>query len=306
MAAAPSLSMLGGLDAAAAAMLGCNGRVRADAMTGRFATITVEKIGAVARLTLNRPERANALNAAMLGEIGTALDEIECDAGVRALIVTGAGAAFSSGFDLKEQMERRPVGVESWRAILRKDFDTIMRFWHFPLPTIATVRGPCLAGACELALACDITIAADDAFFGEPELKFGAGIVALILPWVVGPKIAKEIILLGEDRISAARAHAIGMVNRIVASAELDRVGLAMANHVAAIDPNLVKQTKRAINRSFEARNMLEALEEGLAIDLAIEGAGSPDKIQFMEIARRDGLKAALAWRDARFPGRSA
>ena len=180
-----------------------------------------------------------------------------------------------------------------------------MRFWHFPLPTIATVRGPCLAGACELALACDITIAADDAFFGEPELKFGAGIVALILPWVVGPKIAKEIILLGEDRIPAARAHAIGMVNRIVASAELDRAGLAMANHIAAIDPDLVKQTKRAINRSFEARNMLDALEEGLAIDLAIEGAGSPDKIEFMEIARRDGLKAALAWRDARFPGRT-
>ena len=101
-------------------------------MTERFLTIAVEKIGPVARLTLNRPERANALNAAMLGEIGTALDEIERDAGLRALIVRGAGAAFSSGFDLKEQMERRPVGVEAWRPILRKDFDTIMRFWHFP------------------------------------------------------------------------------------------------------------------------------------------------------------------------------
>jgi len=275
-------------------------------MTGRFQTIAVEKIGAVARLTLNRPERANALNAAMLAEIATALDEIENDADVRALIVRGAGAAFSSGFDLKEQMERRPSGVEAWRAILRKDFDTIMRFWHFPRPTIATVRGPCLAGAFELALACDMTIAADDAFFGEPELKFGAGIVAMILPWVVGPKIAKEIILLGEDRVPAARAHAIGMVNRIVAVDELDRTGLAVANHIAAIDPNLVKDTKRAINRAFEVRNMLDALKEALAIDLAIEGAGSPDKIQFMEIARRDGLKAALAWRDARFPGRTS
>ncbi|MGH9806095.1 MAG: enoyl-CoA hydratase/isomerase family protein [Terriglobia bacterium] len=271
-------------------------------MAGRFATINVEKIGAVARLTLSRPERANALNAAMLGEIGVALDEIERDAGLRALIVTGAGTAFSSGFDLKEQMERRPAGVDAWRPILRKDFDTIMRFWHFPLPTIAAVRGPCLAGACELALACDITIASEDAFFGEPELKFGAGIVAMILPWVVGPKIAKEIILLGEDRIPAARARDIGMVNRVVTVGELEDVALSMANHIAAIDPNLVKETKRAINRSFEARNMLEALEEGLAIDLAIEGAGSPDKIQFMDIARRDGLKAALAWRDARFP----
>jgi len=219
--------------------------------------------------------------------------------------VTGAGSVFSSGFDLKEQMECRPAGVEAWRAILRKDFDTIMRFWHFPRPTIAAVRGPCLAGACELALACDITIAADDAFFGEPELKFGAGIVAMLLPWIAGPKIAKEIIYTGEDRIPAARAREIGMVNRVVPVAELEQTTFSIADHIAAVDPNLIKETKRAINRAFEAQNMLEALEQALAIDLAIEGAGSPDKLQFMEIARRDGLKAALAWRDARFPARS-
>ena len=81
----------------------------------------------------------------------------------------------------------------------------------------------------------------------------------------------------------------------------MEGVALSVANYIAAVDPNLVKETKRAINRAFEAQNMLEALEEGLAIDLAIEGAGSPDKMQFMDVARRDGLKAALAWRDARF-----
>jgi enoyl-CoA hydratase len=274
-------------------------------MAARFTTITVETLGRVARLTLNRPERANALNQTMLGEIGAALDDIERDADIRALIVTGAGAAFSSGFDLKEQMERRPQGVAAWQPILRKDFDTVMRFWHFPRPTIAAVRGPCLAGACELALACDMTIATEDAFFGEPELKFGAGIVAMILPWLVGPKVAKEIILLGEDRIPAARARELGIVNRVVPGDRLDDTALAVANHLAAIDPNLVKETKRAINRAYEARNMLDALEEALAIDLAIEGAGSPDKVQFMEIARCDGLKAALAWRDARFPSRA-
>jgi enoyl-CoA hydratase len=265
------------------------------------ATIIVEKLGGIARLTLNRPERANALTQSMLGEINAALDDIERDASLRVLIVRGAGAAFSSGFDLKEQMERRPAGHNQWRPLLRNDFDTTMRFWHFPRPTIASVRGPCLAGACELALACDITIAADDAFFGEPELKFGAGIVTMILPWLVGPKIAKEIILTGEDRIPAQRARELGLVNRIVPSAELDDAALALAKHIAAIDPELVKETKRAINRAYEAQNMLQALEDGLAIDLAIEGAGSPDKIQFMDIARRDGLKAAIAWRDARF-----
>jgi enoyl-CoA hydratase/carnithine racemase len=269
-----------------------------------FSTIIVETIGPVARLTLNRPERANALTQGMLGEIGQALDDAERNPNVRVLIVRGAGAAFSSGFDLKEQMERRPQGMDQWRTILRNDFDTIMRFWHFPRPTIAAVRGPCLAGACELAMACDITIASDDAFFGEPELKFGAGIVAMILPWLAGPKIAKEIIFTGEDRIPAARAREIGMINRIVPAASLDDAALTLANHIAAIDPNLVKETKRAINRALEAQNMLQALEEALAIDLAIEGAGSPDKVQFMEIARRDGLKAALAWRDARFPAK--
>jgi enoyl-CoA hydratase len=275
-------------------------------MATHFTTITVETLGRVARLTLARPERANAINQAMLTEIGAALDAIERDGEIRAVVVTGAGATFSSGFDLKEQMERRPSGVAAWQPLLRKDFDTIMRFWHFPCPTIAAVRGPCLAGACELALACDMTIASEDAFFGEPELKFGAGIVAMIVPWIVGPKIAKEIILLGEDRIPAARAREIGMVNRVVPAEKLDETALALANHLAAIDPHLVQESKRAINRAYEARNMLAALEEALAIDLAIEGAGSPDKVQFMEIARRDGLRAALAWRDARFPGRGA
>ena len=269
-----------------------------------FTTIALERHGPVARLVLSRPERANALNQAMLEEINAALDDVERDPEARALIVTGAGAAFSSGFDLKEQMERRPSGTEQWRGILRKDFDTVMRFWHCPLPTIAAVRGPCLAGACELALACDITIATEDAFFGEPELKFGAGIVAMLLPWVVGPKIAKEIILTGEDRVPAARAFEIGMINRVVKAEELEGAALSMAQHIAAIDPNLVKQTKRALNRALEAQNMLAALEEALAIDLEIEAPGSPDKVQFMEIARRDGLKAALAWRDARFPGK--
>ena len=266
-------------------------------------TIRFEVIGAVARITLNRPSRANALNATMLAEIDQAMDMAEADQTVRAIIITGAGAAFSSGFDLKDQMERRPTGVAEWRPILRQDFDVPMRFWHCPKPTIAAVRGPCLAGACELALACDITLAADDAFFGEPELKFGAGIVVMILPWIVGPKLAKEIILTGMDRMDAARAREIGMVNRVVPAAELQDSALALARHIAVIDPNLVQQTKRAINRAIEARGMLDALEAALDADLLIEAEGSPDKQHFMEIGRAEGLKAALAWREQRFAG---
>ena len=264
-------------------------------------TVIYEKLGHVVRLTLNRPERVNAINQRMLQDLDAALDAAERNDDIRALIVTGSGSAFSSGFDLKEQMERRPQGVTAWRQILRRDFDTVIRFWRFPKPTIAAVRGACLAGACELALACDMTIASEDAFFGEPELKFGAGIVVMILPWIVGPKIAKEIILTGEDRIEAQRAREIGMINRIVPAAELEVTALALARHLAVIDPGLMRQTKRAINRAYEAASMMEALDVALDIDLHIEGEGSPDKVAFMEIARREGLRAALAWRDARF-----
>lgn len=266
-----------------------------------FTLVIYEEIGPVARITMNRPERTNAMNATMLSELSRAMDEAERNDAVRAVIVRGAGTGFSSGFDLKEQMERRPIGIAEWRPILRKDFDVPMRFWHCPKPTIAAVRGACLAGACELALACDMTIASPDAFFGEPELKFGAGIVVMILPWIVGPKIAKEIILTGEDRISAERAREIGMINRIVPANNLDAAALQLAGNIAAIDPHLVKETKRAINRSIEARGMIDALESALDTDLLIEGEGSPDKKEFMDLARKEGLKAALAWRDGRF-----
>ena len=122
--------------------------------------ITFERREAVGLLTLNRPERANAIDRTMLAELNATCDAVEADETIRALVVTGAGGAFSSGFDLKEQAATPPVGVAAWREVLRDDFDTVMRFWHLSKPTVAAVRGPALAGGCELALACDVTVAA--------------------------------------------------------------------------------------------------------------------------------------------------
>ncbi len=270
-------------------------------MRASFQTIDLAVDQSVATLTLKRPKLLNAINKQMLGELQAALDRVENDADIRALIVTGAGGNFSSGFDLKEQMEAAPSGMETWRDILDRDFAAITRFWSLRVPTIAAVQGYCLAGGCELALCCDITIAAEDAIFGEPELKFGAGIVVMMLPWLVGPKRAKHIILTGADRIPAREALDIGLINRVVPAAEVEAAAHALAHHIAIIDPDLVQKTKRAINRSFEIMGLSKALEEALEIDLSIEGAGSIDKRQFMDIARRDGLRAAIAWRDARF-----
>jgi enoyl-CoA hydratase len=266
-----------------------------------FECIRLARHANVLHIELHRPERLNALSKQTLRELNACFDALEQDASVRAVVISGAGKGFSSGFDLKEQMERRPSGPEVWREILDLDFRTIMRFWHCPKPTVAAVHGPCLAGAFELALACDLTIAAQDAVFGEPELKFGAGIVTMLLPWLVGPKQAKEIILLGLDRVDAATALRLGIVNQVVASGTHVETALRLAANIAAIDPNLVRDTKKAINRSYEVQGMEMALKQALDIDHAVESHGSADKRQFMDIARAQGLRAALAWRDARF-----
>ena len=266
-----------------------------------FQSITYSVADHVAQLTLNRPERLNALHAGALKEINTAMDRAEADADVRVVVVSGAGRAFSSGFDLKAQMEQAPAGDAVWRGILDLDFDTTMRFWNSPKPTIAAVHGACLAGAFELAMACDITIADEDATFGEPELKFGAGIVTLLLPWMTSPKQAKRIILSADDRIPAREALAMGLVSRVVAPGTHLAEALRTARGIALMDPNLVVQTKKALNRTYDIQGMPTALRMALDIDHTIESHGSPDKRAFMDIARERGMREAIAWRDARF-----
>jgi enoyl-CoA hydratase len=268
-----------------------------------YETIRLETDGAVARLTLDRPAVLNAINRAMIREIHAALDRVEADEGVRVLVVQGAGRAFSAGFDLKESAAEPIRGVAVWREVLKRDLDMTMRFWRLAKPTIAAVHGYCLAGACELAVACDITIAAADAVFGEPELRFGSGIVTLILPWVVGPKRAKEVLLTGNDRLSAAEAHAMGLVNRVVPREDLEAEALRTARTIAVMDSGAVRLTKEAINRAADIMGLAQALEAGVDLAVQVEMLDTPERREFDAIRRRDGLKAALAWRDARFAG---
>jgi len=265
-----------------------------------FQCIMFEQREAVGLVTLNRPTRANAMNRTMLAELNAACDAVEADDAIRALVVTGAGGVFSSGFDLKEQAAAPPEGVAQWREVLRDDFETVMRFWHLSKPTVAAVRGPALAGACELALACDVTVAAEDARFGEPELRFGAGIVVMLLPWLSGPKHAKEILLSGEDEIGARRAYEIGLVNRVVPVGEEVEAALALARRMAAVEPELLGRTKATINRMCRMMGFDATLEMALEQDLLIEGEGTATKREFLQITRTQGLRAAIAWRDAK------
>lgn len=257
-----------------------------------------ERRGAVALLTLNRPDKLNAINAPMIRALDAALDAAEADDAVRAIVVAGAGRAFSAGFDLDMGIGK-PDPAEVRRA-LEEDFRIILRFWDSPKPTLAAVHGYCLGSSLELALACDLTVAAEDCRFGEPEVKFGSGIVALLLPWLAGPKAAKQLLLTGDDRVSASDMQAMGLLARVVPAAQLAAEALALAQRIAANDAQAVRLTKQAINRSLDIGGMRQALHAALETDIVIETTETAESREFNEILKRDGAKAAIAWRAGR------
>jgi len=256
-----------------------------------------ERRGSVVLLTLNRPDKLNAINEPMIAGLDAALDAAEADETVRAIVVTGAGRAFSAGFDLEMGLGAGKPDPAATRRALENDFRIILRFWDSPKPTIAAVHGYCLGSALELAVACDLTIAAEDCRFGEPEVKFGSGIVALLLPWLAGPKAAKYLLLTGDDRVSAAEAQAIGLVNRVVPAAALLDEAVTLAKRIAANDSQAVRLTKRAINRSLDIGGMRQALLAALEINVEIETHETAESREFNEIVQREGAKAAIAWR---------
>ena len=250
-------------------------------------------------LIFNRPKVLNAFNAELVREVGVAMEALSADDQVKAIVVRGSGRAFSAGFDLKESAatagERTPAG---WRAVLEADYRFIMSFWECPKPTIAAVHGYCIGGAFELELACDVTVAAAGARFGAPEVKFGSGAVVLLLPWVAGPKAAKELLLTGDDGLSAERARELGIVNHVVPDGQEVDKAEAIARSMASAASGAVRLTKLAINRSYEAMGMKAALAAALELDIFIEASGGAERAEFDRIRRTEGLQAALAWRD--------
>ena len=266
-----------------------------------FETIIYEKEGPLAWITLNRPEKLNSITRRMTAEILLATDKAQCDDEVRVIVLKGAGRAFSAGFDLEIDEEPNLTEEEQLQALkseLHSDFELIMRFWHSPKPTVAAVHTYCLGGAMELAVACDITIAATDCRFGEPEVKFGSGAVAMILPYICGPKRAKEILLTGNDRISSEQAEAWGLINRVVKPENLVKRAREIALEIARNDQHAVRITKQAINKTYEFGKMRNALKHALELDIAIESTETEESRQFNEILRREGTKAAIDWRD--------
>ena len=265
------------------------------------ALIEIRITEGIAHLRFNRPRQLNAFNNELMRETLDAMSGFEANDDVRVIIVSGNGRAFSAGFDLKAAAERQLSGHDAWRRQLELQFDFIMCLWDARVPTIAAVHGYCLAGALELSLAADITIAANDCLFGEPEVRFGSGAVAMLFPWITGPKAAKELLFTGEERMPAERAYQLGLVNRLVAADQLMPEAGRMARTIAKASPSSVQKTKRALSRAYDIMGLRSALAAGLDIDVDINATPSFEKQEFARIRKEQGVKAAIAWRGARF-----
>jgi enoyl-CoA hydratase len=258
-----------------------------------FTSLLYDVHDGIARVTINRPDKLNALSATVIGELADAVGHIEADAGVRGVILTGAGPkAFAAGADIAELEKQGPMQAKE-RSVAGQNM--MRRFERCGKPVIAAVNGYALGGGCELAMACHLRIASETAKFGQPEVKLGLGPGyggTVRLPRLVGKGRALELLLTG-GTIDAQEAYRIGLVNRVVPA---DR----LLPESEQLLKTILEQAPLAV------RLVLEAVETGL--DLTVDEALLLEANHFGLLSStadmREGTAAFLAKRKAEFTGR--
>jgi enoyl-CoA hydratase len=280
-----------------------------------FETILYEKAGGKARITLNRPEKLNALSAKLQRELNVALWEADNDAQVHCVILRGQGRAFCAGYDLSPMQapppKREAAAGETYTNVYRgmATFDDDawqlerqqrdrMVIWDMHKPVIAQIHGYCLAGGTDLALLCDIVAVADDAVIGFPPVRAMGSPPAHMWTYLVGPQWAKYMLLTG-DSISGREAAEIGLVWKSFPADQLEAAVEGLAYRMAMIDVDLLSPNKRIVNVAMEmmgARTM-----QRLAAENDARAHLAPAVREFGRRAMTEGLKSALEWRDTKF-----
>jgi len=259
--------------------------------SGPYKNILVERRGAVGLVTLNRPQALNALSAALIAELGAAFDDLEADPAIGAIVLTGSERAFAAGADIKEMAQKDYI------AAYTQDF--ITRGWERVAqcrkPVIAAVAGVALGGGCEVAMMCDIVIAADNARFGQPEIQLGtmpgAGGTQR-LPRFIGKAKAMDLCLTGR-MMDAAEAERAGLVSRIVPPDRLLAEAVAVAERVAEMSRPIAMMVKESVNRAFET-----TLAEGVRFERRLFHS------TFATEDQKEGMAAFVAKRKPRFRNR--
>ena len=269
-------------------------------MSAPLVTYAVD--GRVGMIALNRPDKLNAITPELKRMLVERFHEADRDPATSVVVLRAEGRSFCAGYDIGPSPARaaRRGNALAWHESLSDDVALEMTPWDLKKPVIASVQGHCLGGGCELVMLCDLTIAAEDALFGEPEIRFSNVGPALVLPFIVGLKRARELLYLG-DPIDARTALAWGMVNRVVPRAELAGATLKFARRLALISPEALAATKLAINRGADAAGFRTAIRAGLDVLAPLYAARTEVGAKFDEIREKEGLGAALRWRAAQF-----
>lgn len=267
--------------------------------------VRYEAVGKVGVITVNRPEKLNAISPSLMHAWWDRFREADRDPDTSVVVLRSEGRSFCVGFDISGAPPadgHRAYGDDalSKHAMLAEGLEFMLTPWYMAKPVIASVQGHAVGGGCEIAMFCDLTIAADDAVFGEPEIRFSDPGPGLVMPWIIGYKRARELAYFG-DLIDAETALRMGMVNRVVPAAELRETTLAYARRLALIAPEALAAAKLGINRGAEAAGFRSAMMAGLDVVAPVYAAITEVGKEFRERAAKDGLKAALAWRRGQF-----
>jgi enoyl-CoA hydratase/carnithine racemase len=267
--------------------------------------IGIVKEDGVATITLNRPEKHNALSQELLAELRGTFDEIDTDKTVRVVVLTGAGRqAFSTGFDLnpRELTSDAPQDEADWNRLIRLNFETLMRIWNLRQPVVAAVNGHAVAAGSNLALICDVTIAADNATFGEPEIRHFALSPLLLLPYFANNSKAMHYLYYTGDTIGAEEALKLGLVSKVVSQDQLRSEAQRIARRIAQVPAYAVQLTKRSIKSAYEMMGFKNAMELHRANDaLVIDASQIEEKKKLMSTLMEKGFKAFLELRDEPF-----
>ena len=272
---------------------------------------TDDRVGII---TLNRPEKLNALSQELLYDFDAALHDMEADHTIRVIVVKGAGRAFSAGYDLTPSQKtgadavvRRHRGVDDKgrrllmgiRTGMQQITDIHMYFWNMAKVTIAQVHGYAVAGGCEMAMMADLVVAADDAQLGHPGLRgLGTSRTGVIWPLVIGMRKAKELYYTGEN-VTGTEAEEIGMINYAWPKEELEDRTLAFADRLANISADHLAILKVNMNRFYENMGIYSSVRSSTDLDAA--GQFTEFSYDWQEKMREEGLKDALQWRDGPF-----
>jgi len=258
-----------------------------------FHTIQLESSGEIAVMTLNRPDKRNAISPEMIAELLLAFDEVEASA-VRVLILTGTGKAFCSGMDLDTLKTLATQSPAEHAEDSRRMARLFLRIWSFSKPIIAAVNGPAIAGGCGIATLCDFTISVPEAKFGYPEVRIGflPAVVSLFLVRQIGEKRARDLLLTGRT-IDAAEALRLGLITQIAPAQELMDAAETLASTLLACSPASLQKTKKLLC-DFAAPEIDRELELALAESAQVRS--TPDF--------REGLASFLEKRAPRWSGK--